>query len=187
MSDNIYYLIAPNTPAAQSVKEWQDKAEEHRKAVKALLDPIVGDYRVVAMRGTIVGISNPRTESWRTFIERLPGWRVNKARGFDYLTPRRTGEYKQLAVAFDALPRPHSIEWLKEKLTGSDAWDAWTIGRTYHGMGLKCLPDGGAIIVVDYAITKRPTFVPAEGMQRAPAQTAAMDEWHAKDPDDKEE
>jgi hypothetical protein len=181
MGDSIYYNILPKTAAAASIVEWLDAYDAHTKAARDLLDEVVGKdtYYMRVSGGSnsrqVVGIE-AKTGGNHALLARLPEWRKDRQ---ETLIPRVRSKVHPRWIA---LPKPLSPNWLKERLTGNASWDAWMVGMTLHGLGFKYDREtGSGMVHTDYVITKRPTFIPAPGMVRAPDQDAARDLYHAKD------
>lgn len=180
MSDNIYFHIAPNTPAAAIVAKWRDSSEKHRSDVMAFLKKHdISDVLLVHRHHNVCGVA-PRDNDLLGFIERHPLWRIERSPPL-YAVPRRScADSKKLAKEFDGIPRPMRVETLKSRLTGLDEFGDWFVGLCIHGIGMKTDTPAGIIVVIDYAITKKEKFAPVEGMTLGD-QNALRDAWYAED------
>jgi hypothetical protein len=176
MTDTIYFNAASNSKSSDFIKEWQASSTKHRKAISAFCDKHGIKGRSVSSGNEVSGFCPAENQNWGDFIRAMPEWRRIKSRGCDYVVPRKI--HKELCKEWFSIPMPNSIEWLGANLTGLDKWTDWLIGMSKHHIGLAIRDDGSAVIAIEYLLTKKDKFKPADGLVMPTDQSPIRDEWH---------
>lgn len=175
MSDTMYFNASANSAASALIKDWQNAVEAHRKAVSAFQEKHGIKGLCVSSGGRISGFCPGEKQNWRDFLDAMPEWRRIKARGCDYVVPRKI--HKELSKEWASFVGPMSIDYLAGKLTGLMRWTDWLIGLSRYHIGLVIRKDGSAIVAIEYKITKLKDFAPVDGLVLSADQNALRDEW----------